>query len=168
MSWQAPPPDPTNPDLLDNLRAYLIGLGLVRDPRDGSQQNILPPLWIEPRLGVPAPGQKEGLNPVESDDKLVVAIRQATDTPPSRYEGFLRHNHVEFLYRGRIPKPVLALENQIRAALNDKRGWTMVNVPVNESLMVRGLQPLGSDPIAFNYIQEYEFSLWGPFTPVGP
>jgi hypothetical protein len=166
MSWNAPPPDPTNPDLLDNLRAYLISQGLVRDPRDGSQQGVLPPLWIAPRLGVPAPGQTEGINTVESDAKLVVAINPATDIPPARYEGWLRYNHVQFVFRGRTPQPVLSLENSIRAAINDKRGWTMGNVAVIESLLFRGLQPLGSDPVAFNYECEYSFAIEGPFQPI--
>lgn len=166
MSWNTPPPDPTSPDLLDNLRQFLINQGLVRDPRDATQQGVLPPLWIAPRHGCPAPGQTEGLGDNETDQNLVLAINDATDIPPGRYEGFLRHAHVEIVYRGRTSKPVKALENQIRAVINDKRGWTMVNVPVNESLLFRGLQPLGSDSVAYNFVQEYSFDLWGPFTQI--
>lgn len=166
MSWDAPPPDPTNPDLLDNIRAYLISQNLVRDPRDGTKQGVLPPMWIMPRFGCPAPGQTESIGEIESDPNLVAAINQQPDIPPARYEGWLRRNHVSFVFRSRNPPPALALENQIRAVLNDKRGWMMVNVPVNESLIVRGLQPMGADQIAFNFECEYEFSLAGPFQPI--
>jgi hypothetical protein len=166
MSWNSPPPDPTNPDLLDNLRQFLISQGLVRDPRDGTQQGRLPPLWIAPRFGVPAPGQTEGLNPVETDANLVVAINPATDVPPARYEGWLRYNHVTFVFRGRTPPPVLSLENSIRAVLNDKRGWMLSNVPVIESLLFRGLTPIGSDQFAFNYECEYSICIEGPFQPI--
>lgn len=168
MSWTNPPPDPTNPDLLDNLRAYLIGLGLVRDPRDASKQGLLAPLWLEPKFGVYAPGQTEGLNPGESDPNLVLGAFLATDTVPPRYEGFRRINHVELVYRAAKPQMALFLENNIRAAINDKRGWTMGNVPVNESLLFRGLQRIGSDNLGWTFNQEYVFELWGPFTPVGP
>ena len=168
MSWQAPPPDPTNPDLLDNLRVYLIAQGLVRDPRDGTQKGILPPLWLAPRFGVPAPGQTEGLAASEQDPNLVLGAFPATDTPPPPYEGFRRINHVEIVFRGRTPPAVLSIENKIRAAINDKRGWMMANVPVNESLLFRGLQPIGSDNLGWVFNQEYLFELWGPFTPVGP
>lgn len=163
MSWSDPPPDPTNPDLLDNLRQFLISQGIVRDPRDGTQQGILPPLWLAPRLGVPAPGQTEGLQAVETDPKLVAAAIPATDIPPARYEGWLRYNHVQFVFRARTPPPALSLENSIRAAINDKRGWTMGSVSVIESLLFRGLQPLGSDPVAFNYECEYTFTIEGPW-----
>lgn len=167
MSFSDPPPDPTNPDLLNNLRDYLIGLGLVRDPRDGTNPN-LPPMWRFPRFGIPAPGQKEDLRPVEQSTDMHVALNYATDIPPARYEGFLRNQHVEIVYRARIPPLALSLENKIRAALNDKRGWMMGLVPVNESLLFRGLQPVSSDNTGFLFTQEYQFVLWGPFTPVGP
>lgn len=167
MSFSDPPPDPTNPDLLSNMRQYLINQGIVRDPRDATNPS-LPPLWIDTRHGIPAPGQTEGLRDVERSPDAHLELRDATDIAPARYEGFLRNPHVEIVYRTRIPKIAKSLENKIRAAINDKRGWMMENVPVNESLLYRGLQPLGSDNTGFLFSQEYQFSLWGPFTPVGP
>lgn len=164
MSFTNPPPDPTSPDLLTNLRQFLINAGLVRDPRNGSSS--LPPMWVAPRYGTPAPGQTEGLKAQEVGKDIVLAINPGTGIPPARYEGFLRHNVVDIVYRGRIPQPVLSLENQIRAQINDKRAYMLVNVPVNESLLFRDLQFLGSDEIAFNYMQSYQFDLWGPFTQV--
>lgn len=172
MSFEAPPPDPTAPDLLDNLRQFLINAGLVRDPRDASKQSSLPPMWLAPRHGVPAPGQTEGLNAAEvsplppNGPGIVMAAIPATDIPPARYEGFLRHNVVDLVFRGRTPQPVLSLENKIRAQINDKRAYQLVNVPVNESLLFRGLQPMGADSVAYNYLESYIFDLWGPFTQV--
>lgn len=167
MSWQSPPPDPTNPDLLDNLRAYLISQGVVRDPRDGSNPN-LPPLWLAPRFGVPSPGSTEGINPVEAHKDAVLGAFDATDIPPTRFEGFLRHAHVELVFRTRTAPMAKSLENSIRAAINDKRGWMMANMPVNESLLYRGFQPVGSDNLGYTYTEEYAFDLWGPFQSVGP
>lgn len=165
MSWSAPPPDPTNPDLLDNIRQYLINNGVVRDPRDGT--NTLPPLWISPRFGAPAPGQTEGIKAVEVGNPVVAALDDATDIPPARYEGFLRNSHVTLEVRARTAQQAKAFENQVRALLNDKRGWMMVNVPVNESLLYRGFQPISRSNLAFTFQCEYTFVLWGPFTPVG-
>lgn len=165
MSWQAPPPDPTNPDLLDNLRQYLISNGLVRDPRVAGDK---PPLWIAARFGCPAPGQTEGLADSEVGPTLVAEIKPATDVPPAPYEGWLRRNHVEFVIRARTPPPAISFENSVRALINDRRGWTMVNVDIIESLIFRGLQPIGSNNLGFTYSTEYQFMLEGPFQPVGP
>lgn len=160
-------PDPTNPDLLENIRSYLISRGLVRDPRDGTNQSTLAPLWIDPRHGVPAPAQTEGLKPVEASQVgLVLGIFPATDIPSARYESFLRKNHVRFVYRGRTSQPVLSMSNSVWAALNDKRGWMMDHVEVNESLRFRGLQPIQRDNLGFTYEEEYSFLLWAPFAVV--
>lgn len=166
MSWQAPPPDPTNPNLLGNLRQLLINNGLVRDPRDGT--TTLPPCWISPRFGVPAPGQTDGLKSVEVGPNMVVGLNPRTGIPSARYEGFMRVDHVEVVFRARTAEPIQSLENSIRALVSDKRGWMMVNMPVNESLLFSGLQFLASDNLGFVFREEYSFNIQGPFTPVGP
>lgn len=163
MSWNAPPPDPTSPDLLDNLRQYLINQGVVRAPRVAGP---LPPMWIAPRFGCPAPGQTDGLNaPTEVGNDLVVAIVPTTDIPPARYEGWLRRNHVQFIIRARIAPLALSFENTVRANINDRRGWMMASVPIIESLIFRGLQPLGSDNLGYTFTCEYQFEMEGPYTP---
>lgn len=167
MSWTQPPPDPTSPDLLSNLRQYLINSGLVRSPRDASNPS-LPPMWIAPRFGVPAPGQTEGINPVEVGENMVLGLNPLAGIAPARYEGFLRRDHVEIIYRSRTPQPARSLENSIRALINDKRAWMMVNVPVNESLLFADLSPVESNNLGWTFREEYSFGLWGPFTPVGP
>lgn len=162
----SPAPDPTDPDLLEGVSLYLISQGIVRDPSDNS--NTLPPLWIEPRNGTPAPGESEGLNPVEVGNDLVVSINRATGIPSPPYEGFIRHDGVEFVVRAIEPSFASSFESKVRAALNDKRGWQMATVPVNESLLFRDLQPIGSDNTGWTYTLEYMFNLWAPFALIGP
>jgi hypothetical protein len=174
MSFEAPPQDPTNPDLLIGVFEYLRELNLVRDPDDGTHQKTLPPLWIEQRLGVPAPGKQEGLgpteispNPSEGGPGLTVGVETATGIPTGPYEGFIRLPHLQFVLRAYTSNIAYEFEEKLRIALNDKRGWMMYNVPVNESMIYRELQPVSRDNIAYTYVTEYQFNLTGPLTPVG-
>ena len=174
MSFEAPPPDPTNPDLLLGIYHYLKEHNVIRDPRDATHKATIAPLWIEPRFGCPAPGQTEGLaeaeispNPSEGGPGLVVSEEMMTGIPSAPYEGFLRNVHVQFVIRAYNTEIALSFEQQLRILLNDKRGWMMYNVPVNESLVYRALQPVDRSNVAFTYSTEYSFNLTGPFTPVG-
>lgn len=161
-----PPPDPTNPDLLLGLRGYLAVQGLVRDPRDATSSAA--PMWIAPRFGTPAPGQTEGLDPVEIGPTLVISAAKTTGIPPARYENFLRMDGVGFVVRSQTAPLAYSFEQQVRAAINDKRGWTMNGVEVNESLLFRDLQPISSDNLGYTFTMEYQFSLWAPFAVAGP
>jgi hypothetical protein len=174
VSFDIPPPDPTNPDLILGLFHYLATQGVVRDPLDDTYQSTRPPLWLEPRLGTPAPGPVEGLgeteiSPLTPDGPgLQVGVESLPGIPSGPYEGFLRSSHVQFVVRAERADIAKQFEQAVRALLNDKRGWEMYNVPVNESLLFRDLQPISKDNLAYTYTFEYAFSLWGPFTPVGP
>ncbi len=76
-----PPPDPTNPDLLLGIRAYLTTQGLVRDPRVAG---AAPPLWITPTHGTPAPGEAVGLSANEVGiPRFVLIAPIGTDTDMS-------------------------------------------------------------------------------------
>jgi len=158
------PPDPTNPDLLKGIRNYLISQGVVRDER---VPGTAPPLWIAPRHGTPAPGQSEGLNPTEVGQDVVASISKTSGIAPQSMEGFIRKDGVQFVVRARKAPFGYAFEQQVRVALNDKRGWMMDNVPVNESLLYRDLAPIGADDQGYIFTFEYMFNLWGPFVPVG-
>lgn len=174
MSFELPPPDPTNPDLLIGVFKYLEEKGVVREPSDPTLQEELPPCWIEPRFGCPAPGSGEGLAPAEVSPNppdgpgVVVSIERITGIPSGPYEGFLRTDHVQFVVRSYMPQPAFEFEQQVRKNINDKRGWLMFNVPVNESLLFRDLQPISKDNLAFTFSFEYSFMLWGPFTQLFP
>lgn len=152
------PPDPTDPDILEGLRAYLNSLGLAREPAVAGTE---PPMWIAPALGTPAPG--EGENPTEVGPTIVVGIRKGTGVPPARYENFLRTDSIQFVVRSAEAWQAYEWEAQVRAALNDKRGWQMANVPVNESLLFKDLQPVGSDNTGYLFTMEYLFNLWTPY-----
>jgi hypothetical protein len=167
--WDAYPVDPTNPDLLLNIAAYLIELGFVRDPDTPDViGSPLPPLWIAPRYGCPAPGEtpQDG-NSTEIGVNTVVSMGWATGIAPKRYEGFLRDDGVEFFIRSISPQVPMALDNQIRGALNDRRGWVLNGaVIINESLLTRPIQLLSSDEQGWTYHFEYLFNTWGTMSRV--
>lgn len=174
MSFEVPPPDPTNPDLLIGIFTYLHERGAVREPMDEANQYKMPTMWIEQRQGYPAPGEEVGNSPVEvtptldnDGPGLVVGIDLVPGIPSGPYEGFLRSSHVQFTLRSSRPDLAFKFEQKLRELINDKRGWMMANIPVNESLLYRDLQPIGSDNLGWVHTLEYSFLLWGPFTPVG-
>jgi hypothetical protein len=163
--YYSPPPDPTNPDLMLNIRDYLIYQGLVRLPEDGTHPS-LPPMWIEPRYGVPAPEEKtEGGADVEVGQGMVTALYWATGIPSKPYESFIRNDCVDFIIRSDTPQPAIAFENNVRIAINDRRGWMMANISVDESLLFRAMSKVSSDEQGWVFSFEYLFTLWGTYSP---
>ena len=143
-------------NVVDYLQAYLIAQGVGRDPRTAG---ALPPIWREPRDGTPAPGETVGSS-VEMNPDAVLGLVKVGGTPPPRHEGFIRWDHVDIWVRVRKAPMAHDLETDIRALLNDKRGWVMAGLLVNESLLVRDLQPVGSSPSGYDYTMEYQFCTW--------
>lgn len=151
-------------DLLNPLRDYLIAQNIVRKPSvapPGGDPNR-PPLWVEPRNGVPAPGESIGGPPVETGPLVVVGIFESTGIAPDRHEGFIRDQHVDFRLRSKTAVAALEPKELIRRHLNDRRSWEMAGLHVEESLMFRDWQRLGSDDQSFDWVAEFSFTLWGP------
>lgn len=140
-------------DLLDAMRDHLVTDGAVRVPRDGGSA---PPLWLEPRDGAPAPGDKTG-----AEDGPVVLSAFLTGGIASRpYESFMRTDIVDVWLRALRAQDVWPVENALRASLVDKRGWTMGGLTVIESLQWRPLQRFGSDAQGFTYITAFSFQFF--------
>lgn len=152
-------------DLLNPLRDYLISVGIVRKPSVagvGAPLAWVPPLWVEPRNGVPAPGESIGGPPVETGLLVVVGVFESTGIAPDRHEGFIRDQHVDFRLRSKTAVAALEPKELIRQHLNDRRSWDMAGLHVEESLMFRDWQRLGSDDQSFDWVAEFSFTLWGP------
>jgi hypothetical protein len=151
-------------DLLNPLRDYLVGQGIVRKPATPAPGGNpdLPPLWLEPRNGVPAPGESPNTNAIEVGPRVVVGAFESTGIAPDRHEGFVRDQHVDFRVRAKFAPDALAIKEQIRQYLNDRRSWDMAGLHVEESLMFRDWQRLGSDDQSFDWTAEFSFTLWGP------
>lgn len=143
------------PDTLTALRDYLVSQGIVRIPRVAG---TAPPMWLEPRNGTPAPGA--GDNPTEVGDPTVLAAFLGTGIAPKRHEGFIRTDAVTIWVRTRTAPLAHQIEKQLRAALNDKRGWAMAGLQVNESLLFRDLQRVGFDNQGYSGNTEYFMFIW--------
>jgi len=145
------------PQLLTALREHLITEGLVRKP---SVAGALPPLWLEPQLGVPAPG--EGNNPTEVGSDLVIGAYLTGGFAPPPYGSFLRKPIIDLRFRGRNPVTIENTELAISKALIDRRDWMMNTMYVVECEQWRPLQRLGSDEQGFEFVTAYWYELLRP------
>jgi hypothetical protein len=141
-------------DVLTYVRSYLLTQGIARLPRDAGS---LPPIWLEPQFGTPAPG--EGDTPAERSDVVIGAYRD-TGIAPRRHEGFIRIDAVSFYLRSKLAPPVIQLHDQLRGAFNDKRAWSMAGLWIEESLMFRDLARLRSDVSGWTFTTEFTFERW--------
>lgn len=140
--------------LLVAMRAHLVADGVVRVPRVAGSA---PPLWLQPRDGVPAPG--EG-NPTERDDDAVLGAFVTGGIPPRPYESMLRKTIVDLHIRTRTPSGAIELDAALAASLIDRRNWLMDDMRIVESLQWRALQPLGSDAQGFTFVVAYVFETY--------
>lgn len=145
--------------LLESLRNYLISEGVVRKPSVAGSD---PPMWLEPRNGVPAPG--EGQNATERGTTAVLGAFVSGGIPPGDYDTFQRTDAVDIRLRTSNPMVAQDLEAEIRDALLDsqglgygKRNWSMDGMHIIETRMFRDLQRLGSDDQSYDWVVEYTF-----------
>lgn len=151
MSYPLYSPENMIPALTD----YLVAQGLVRKPDDAGS---LPPVWRDPRKGVPYPGQKMDGN--QSHPTLVLALYPATGIVSVPYEGFLVKLGVAIWYRGKTSPAIQAMHERIRGVLNDHHNIMMNGLLVNQAQMARENQRIASDERGFIYNCEYMFDLW--------
>jgi hypothetical protein len=144
------------PDVLSALRDHLIAQGIVRKP---SVAGSAPPLWIEPKDGVPAPGEGAG---TEVGSDLVLGAYYVNEIAPGRFESWWEKPIIELRLRARVVPPVKVTERAISKALIDKVDWTMSGLYVNESELFNGLHRLGSDDQSYDFGVSYVFQLYRP------
>lgn len=147
--------------LLPFLRSYLRNADIARAPSDASDLSI-PPMWIDPRNGVPYPGQTEGLDAPgeESHPDVVLGLYPATGIPSKPFEGFYRQDAVTIVIRGRMSPDVRSTFEAIKPLLHDQRNYSLNGLQVNQSMMTRDLQRISSDANGFVYNCEFLFDLW--------
>lgn len=147
------------PDLLSALRNHLVTAAIVRKP---SVAGAAPPLWLEPRLGTPAPG--EGNNPTEVGTSLVIGAYYDGGISTGPYESVSWiYRDIQIVYRGLSVPTILNTDLAIRAQLIDRRDW-MLNgtLYVLESSQVGVLSPLVSDEQGYDQRTTYRFQLPTP------
>lgn len=144
--------------LLNFVRDHLVAQGIVRVPQIAG---ALPPLWLEPRHGVPEIGADvQSLTATERNADLQIGAWQATGEGTRALEGELDQSYVLFRFLGRTTPIGHAVHKQIRAALDDKRNWSMAGQQVLASQLFRNWQFLGSDDEGFRHLSEYRFTTW--------
>lgn len=140
--------------LLTALRDHLAGEGIVREP---GVAGPAAPMWLEPRQGVPAPGDKQ---PPERGDDAVLGAFVTGGIPPRAYESWQRRPIVDLRFRTINAVRAHELDELIRAQLIDRRNWLMGGLRVIESQLWRDFQPLIFDEQAFTYVAAYVFQLY--------
>lgn len=140
-------------ELLPHLRDFLIAQNLVRKP---SVAGAAHPLWLDPRNGVPAPG--EGVNATEKDADVVLGAFQVSGIPKPPYEAsVLRTDAVDVWIRARIAPLAYQTSDAIIAALADQRQFDLAGLTIVECLLFRPLQRLGSDENGFDFTMQFTF-----------
>ena len=137
--------------LLEALLTYFADeLALVRRPSDGN--GSLPPLYVDPRDGVPPPGS------VTPATDAVLGALQTGGFPARVREPELRRDIIDFWIRTKTSARARELEEQvIRPSLIDKVDWTMGGLGINECLQWRALQRFSSDQDGYIYTTAYIF-----------
>lgn len=144
-------------ELLPHLRDYLIAQGLVRKP--GVAAAGRHPLWLDPRHGVPAPG--EGDNATEIDNDVVLGAFQVTGIPKPPYEqSVLRTDAVDIWLRVRMSPFAYQTADALIAALADRRQFDLAGLTIIECLLFRPLARLGSDENSFDFTMQFSFERW--------
>lgn len=145
-------------ELLPHLRDYLIGLDLVRKP---GTPGALHPLWLDPRDGVPAPGDG---NPTERDADVVYGAFQVMGIPKPPYEQrVLRTDAVDIWVRSRTAPLAYQAADPIIEALADQRQFDLAGLSIIECLLFRPLQKLGSDENGFTHTMQFTFERYAAF-----
>ena len=144
--------------LLNFVRDHLVAQGIVRVPANAGP---LPPLWLEPRHGVPEVGlDVESLSAAERSADLQIGAWQSTGEGTVPLEGELEVSYVLFRFVSSKTPVGHAVHNQIRAALDDKRNWSMAGQQVHASQLFRNWQFISSDDNGFNHLSEYRIVTW--------
>ena len=145
---------PAETQLLYNLREFLIAEGIVRRPSVDVAGRY--PMWLDPRSGVPAPG--EGSAPVEIDNDVVLGAFQVTGIARAAYDAsHLRTDAVDIWIRAKTSPLAYDLEERLYELLADRRQFMLGALIILESRQFRALQRLGSDENGYTFTTQYTF-----------
>jgi hypothetical protein len=143
-------------DVREAFRNHLATQSIVRAP---SNAGPLPPLWIEPRNGVPAPG--EGTKPSEVGATAVLGVFLSGGiTQPPKAATFIRQQNLDLWIRTTTAPAAATLADSIRAQIDDKFNWSMGGLTVIHSRVWKELQPIELNEQAFTYVIGFGFELY--------
>jgi hypothetical protein len=150
------------------MREYLIAQGVVRRPDTAASSGVwpggqLPPLWLEPREGVAAPGDvPPNGSAVQIGADVVLGLYRSGGFSPGPYESTWRRPTVDLRIRARRADFVDQIEKLITSRIIDKYNWQMASFAVIDSGMWRELQLEEITPQAFTFIVSYQFTVYAP------
>ena len=127
----------------------------VADP--DAEKGDLYPIFIEPREGAPAPGERKG---TENNAKAILSLVYTGGIVTGPYNKFRRKETFDFWVRSTDPQLAKLIDDRLRLLLHDQRGWNMDGLEVIESLSWRPMQPVGSGPQGYSYTLSYIFELY--------
>lgn len=139
-------------DLLDHIVEYLKQQGIARKPFESAPS--APPIWPEPDLGTPAPG--EGNNATEKGTDAVIGMYSLDQVTPKPGEGYAERNIIEFRLRTTNDARARQIARQLYDAFTSqpvgpKVDWDMAGLHLNESHQRIGFQRVGSDRNSFTF-----------------
>lgn len=142
---------PDTSAVLTAFRDELRLADLVRRPGDAGP---LPPAFVEPEGGAPAPGDREGN---EGLGDVAVTLRLGSEAPEDPESRYRRRVTIDVIYRSRKTaglKKARALDAAIRAAIVDRPdlglgfmlgGGLGVGIFVLDTATFAGLSPVSED-----------------------
>ena len=130
--------------ITDHLYEHLVSNGIGRSPRTAG---ALPPIWRQPRLGTPAPG--EGTNATERGTDAVIGLAHTGGLPAARQEKDWRSDVIDVWLRTTTWPKAEQLYAQIRAVTLDRSNVALGGITVMIIEEWRPLQLLDSDEQSF-------------------
>jgi hypothetical protein len=148
--------------LVQHVRDYLVDEGVCRRADTAAvpvpdDEIEVPPIYAEPKRGVPAPGSGTG---TELARDVVVGCFHVSGPATRRHEGFMRISGVRFRLRARRSEDADGVYAWIRSVLNDRIGFDLSGLTCHEAREVVGLQAAGADQHGYDYIFEFMFWYW--------
>lgn len=147
-------------DLLEDLRTHLIAAGIVRDPRVAG---AAPPMWLDRRNGLPAPGEPKdatGDRATEVGPNAVVGADFQSGIPATAFESFFRKRGVRITFRTLNGGLANDIERQVRAAIADRRNFQMGARTVIDCEEWAPFRELARDDQATTYAADYIFEVY--------
>lgn len=146
-------------DVREALRTHLVSNDVVRRPSVAGDE---PPMWLEPRKGVPAPGEKgEGGSDVEVGADAVLGLFLSGGIPQAPMtDRFIRQQNIDVWIRTSTAPRATEIENEIRDQVVGKFNWNMGGLTVIQSGIWKELQPIELSEQAFTYVLGLGFELY--------
>lgn len=147
-------------EIMEAVQLHLRTNGLTRNPTASDAATApyagRPVCNRDPMKGLQSPSDEE--TPSAYNASLLLHLVPATGQPTRPYEGFLQRDFLEFVYYGTNTPDIFDLEDAVARLLDDRRGFTIAGLRIEECMRFRKLSRLRSDESGYLYASEYQFT----------